>query len=357
MQKLKNEVLKIFMDLIKINSESGNENKVADFIIDYLKRIGVKVFKDNFGNVIAKTRGRGEPVILCAHMDTVWPGKDIKPMIKNGIIKSDGRTILGADDKAGIASILYAIKSLEGKKNRPTELVFTVKEEIGCVGAKNLDYKNLRAKKAIVIDSSSPCGCITLVSPNIFSFSGKIFGKMAHSRSPEEGISAINCFAEFIKNFKPGRVDRFCVSNIGVVTGGEGSNVICDDIFFKGEIRAINEKKIEKEIMRLKKILKKSCQKFAAKFKLEKVQEVKGYHYEKKDELVKFVSLGIERAGLKLTFEKRMGATDANVFCEKGIKALSIGHGRKNCHSVKENITIKNLAKTTKIILELCKFK
>jgi len=350
------EVVRVFLRLVKINSETGNEKKVADFIIDYLKNIKIKAKQDKIGNVIAKTKGRGEPIILSAHMDTVSPGKNIKPIIKNSVIRSDGRTILGADDKAGVAGILLAVKNLRKQKNvRPLELIFTVQEEIGCVGARNLVFENLKSKRAVIIDSSSRCGFITCGAPYIQSFLGKIIGKMAHSRAPEEGVNSINCFAEFIKMWKPGRISKYCVSNIGVVSGGRGGNVICDEINFVGEIRAIDKNIFKKQIGILEKKLKNCCKKFSAKYELKKMQEVVGYDYKKDSTLVETISKGIRRSGLKVAYEKRMGATDANVFCEKGIESLSIGYGREKCHSVKEKIKIADLVNIVRIIENIVK--
>lgn len=232
-------------------------------------------------------------------------------------------------------------------------MIFTVEEEIGCVGARNLVFNTIKSKKAIIVDSSSRCGFITIGAPFIQSFSGEIIGKMAHSRAPEEGINAINCFAEFVKMFRPGRISKYCVSNIGFVSGGRGGNVICDQINFVGEIRAIDNDVFRKRVIILKKILKNACRKFGAKYKLKMEESVVGYDHKKNSALVKMICNGIKKTGLKVSYEKRMGATDANVFCEKGIEALSIGYGREKCHSVKENIRVSDLVKIAGILENL----
>ncbi len=353
MTKQEKEVLKIFLELVKIDSESGNEKKVADFIIDFLKEINIKAKRDSYGNVIAKIRGRGESLILIAHMDIVAPGKGIKPKVVKGVVKSDGRTVLGADDKAGIASILFAIKNFNN--SRSVELVFTVEEEIGCKGAENLDYRMTESKQAVVIDSTAPVGYITVTSPFIFSFSGEILGKGGHARTPEEGVNAINIFAEFLNKFKPGRINENAVSNIGAVVGGNSSNVICDNVKFKGEIRAFDKKVLERERKRLKFILSKATRKNQARFKLKTERLVRGYNYKKSDNLIRFVAGGIKKAGFEVNYQKRMGGTDANVFCEKGIRALSIGHGRRNVHSIRESIAVSDLLGTAKVIGKLCR--
>ena len=123
----KNQIKKLFLDLVKIDSPSGHEQKVSDFIKKKAGQMGVKFEEDNYGNLIGYVKGKGKPILLCAHMDTVEPGRKIKPVIQGDVIKSAQETILGADDKAGITEILLTIDYLRKHKikHRPLEIIFT----------------------------------------------------------------------------------------------------------------------------------------------------------------------------------------------------------------------------------------
>jgi len=150
-----------FLRLVKIDSISREEKNLTDFLIQYLEDLGLKVRVDNAGekvnsnsgNIIACFRGnikQATPIMFSAHMDTVIPGKHILPICKRDRIVSSGKTILGADDKAAIA--LHIIKENHVSCG-DIEIVFSICEEIGLLGAKNLDLSSLNAQMAFVLDS------------------------------------------------------------------------------------------------------------------------------------------------------------------------------------------------------------
>jgi tripeptide aminopeptidase len=226
-------VVEEFLELVQISSHSGKEGTIARVLTKKLEALGLEVYTDDAGkrtggetgNIIAKLKGTtgGAAILFCCHMDTVTPGKGVKPVIKDGIIYSDGTTILGGDNKGGIAAVLEGIRSLK-EGNTPhgdVEVVFSIWEEGGLLGAKNLDYGKLKAKYGFVLDSGGSPGEIITVGPSQDQIKAKIHGRSAHAGvAPEEGISAIMIAARAIDNMKLLRIDEETTANIGVIRGG-----------------------------------------------------------------------------------------------------------------------------------------
>ena len=189
-----------FCELVRIDSPSDEEEEVAQYLTGRLERLGLSVARDAHGNVIASEEG-DNPLLLSAHMDTVEPGRGIKPRIQGHRIVSDGTTILGGDCKAGVAAILEGLEAVvdEGLTRRPVQVVFTRGEEIGIVGATNMDYSMILAKESVVFDGNGPVNTITGASPTYMSFDVTVKGRAAHAGvEPEKGLSAIRIATEII---------------------------------------------------------------------------------------------------------------------------------------------------------------
>ena len=217
----RDRLIRTFTDLVHIDSPSGEEAAIAEALTSRLTDLGFTVSRDAYGNVIASEPGDA-PVLLSAHMDTVEPGWGIKPIIDGDIIHTDQTTVLGGDCKAGIAVILEALESLrsDGAARRTVEIALTRQEEIGLVGAKNLDYSMLRAKQAVVFDGEGPVYHVTTGSPTYISLDIDITGRAAHAGvEPEKGISAIQIAAEMIVQMRLGRLDENTTFNVGLIEG------------------------------------------------------------------------------------------------------------------------------------------
>ncbi|MEA3307714.1 MAG: M20/M25/M40 family metallo-hydrolase, partial [Elusimicrobiota bacterium] len=229
----KKRMIKDFMKLVKIDSLSGREKNISLYLKKVLEKMGAKVSfdnagkktKGNTGNLIAKFKGtrKGKPFILSAHMDTVEPGENIKPILKSDRITSDGSTILGADCKSGIVIILEVIRVLQENKlpYPPIEVVFTVSEEVGLLGAKFLDYSKVKGKYGMIFDSERVLNQVTAYAPAANKIEIEVYGKAAHAGvAPESGISAIKVAANAISKMKLGRIDFETTANIGMINGG-----------------------------------------------------------------------------------------------------------------------------------------
>lgn len=354
----KKRIIKTFLDLIKIDSPSGHEKEVGDFVLKYCKKIGLKANEDHYGNIIAKAEGDGVPILLSAHIDTVEPGRNIKAEIKNGVIKSVGDTILGADDKAGVTAILEAVKYLKENKikHQALEIVFTREEELGVVGALNLNFKELKSKNGLVIDSSRPLGFITLASPFATIFEIKIKGKQAHAGSfPEKGVNAIQAAAKAISRLKVGRINKNTTNNFGKIRGGNATNIVPDEVFIAGEVRSLNLENVKKQMEIIKKFFKEECAKTGAKLFFNHKLVCDGYRFKKNDPFVKKIAACNKITKIKTVYGSSCGASDANIFISNKINAIDISYGGENPHSVQEKIKVSELVKLTEFVVNFIK--
>jgi tripeptide aminopeptidase len=345
---------KLFVQLTKIPSPSGKEVLLRNFLLIYFRKYSITCRTDRVGNLIAKLPGRGRPLILNSHLDTVNPCVGIKTQIKNGIIRSKGDTILGADDKAGVASILALITKLieEKLQHRPLELIFSVQEEVGCLGTKRLEYKLIRGRQAVVIDRSASVNSITLSASFINRVEIICRGRAAHIVRSNEGINAITILASFINQINK-KITKGSISSIGLINGGSVFNVVPEKAMAVGEIRALKRMNLKKELKRWQSLANQIAKKQGGKIILKSELLIQGYSIKKDNAFVKTVSKSIMRAGFSTVYSAALGASDANVFNQHGIVAIPIGQGRTGAHSLKEAIPIQAFIDTEKILINL----
>ncbi len=360
-------LIESFMELVKIDSVSREEKEVADFLIKKLKDLGLEVtvdqagekVKSNSGNIIARLKGsvkKATPIMFSAHMDTVVPGKKIKPICEGEKIVSSGETILGADDKAAIAALLEALQII--KENNilcgDIEIVFSICEEIGLEGAKNLDISSLNAQMGFVLDAGGQVGKIITTAPSQNSLQIIIYGKSAHAGSnPEEGINAIQVAGFALSRIKLGRIDEETTANIGIISGGKATNIVPDKVTLKGEVRSRNEEKLEKHTERLKKITEDTAQEFKAKAEVKINREYSCYNLSSDDQVLKISMKAAKDMGLQPELCPSGGGSDANVFNKKGFPSVVLAIGMEKVHTVDEYILIKNLKNAAEYVLSI----
>lgn len=363
----KKRLVESFMELVKIDSVSGEEKVVADFLVKKLKDLGLEVTvdkagekaKSNSGNIIARLKGsvkKAIPIMFSAHMDTVVPGKNIKPICDGEKVVSDGKTILGADDKAAIAALLEVLHIIK-ENNIPCgdiEIVFTICEEIGLHGAKNLDISDLNARMAFVLDCGGEVGEIISAAPSQNSLKMTIYGKSAHAGSnPEEGVNAIQVAGFALSRMKLGRIDEETTTNIGIISGGKATNIVPDKVILEGEVRSRNEEKLEKYTEQLKKIAEDTAQEFKAKAEIKINREYYCYNLSTDDQVVKIAMKAAKDMGLEPELHPSGGGSDANVFNKKGFPSVDLAIGMEKVHTVDENILVKNLKNTAEYVLSI----
>lgn len=367
----KKRLVKLFCDLAKIKSPSGYEDNVSFFVSQIMVKMGLSIQKDNYGNLIAKLPGLGEPIILCAHLDTVdiGHGTEIKPIIDKDIIRSDGTTILGADNKDFIAAIIETVSVIteKGLPHRPLEIVFTREEEAISKGAKMLDISLLNGKECLIADDASPLGKITQSAPFNEKFDITFLGKSAHVKNPEKGINAIQTAAKFICEIPLGKIDDFTTLNIAHIMGGpidvidkigfhtihdQLRNTVPDFARIFGKIRGSKKNKFETSLALIRKTCDKITKETGVKIEFSSTRLANGYYHNEKDPLIRRVISVFNSQEIEHSLYHSIGGSDANVLNERGIKTVVISSGENDSHTVSERITVKDLISLTDFIIK-----
>lgn len=269
----------LFLEMIQIYSPSKGEKDMADFIEAYLAKRGIQFQSDNAGegyggngrNIVAHIPGtkEGIPLGFAAHMDQIEPCRDVKAVIDGSIIRTDGTTTLGGDDKSGIAAILEALEDIleSGEEHRDIYLVFTFSEEISMQGTKHMDLSILPCKDLVIADATGNTGVIAYKAPAMEAIEVTVRGKKAHAGiEPEKGVNAICAAAKAIAQMHIGRIDAETTSNIGRIEGGGATNVVTDEAVFTAEIRSHSMEKLGEEVAHMEKCLKEAAEEMGASY-------------------------------------------------------------------------------------------
>ncbi len=342
----RDRLITTFTDLVRIDSPSGEEAAVADVLSTRLAALGFTVSRDAYGNVIATEPG-DSPILLSAHMDTVEPGRGIRPIIDGDIIHTDQSTVLGGDCKAGLSVILEALESLQldGAPRRPVEIALTREEEIGLVGAKNLDFSMLRAKEAVVFDGEGPAYQVTTGSPTYLAFDIDITGRAAHAGvEPEKGISAIQIAAEMIVQMRLGRLDENTTFNVGLIEGGSVRNAVPEHASLTGETRSHDPDALERVRSYLLNIVQDTQGRWTeATINCDLREQFIGYRLDESAGALARVKDTLTRLGMTPQMAVSGGGTDGNVFVLNGIEAVVVGAAMHDAHTVRESVKISEL--------------
>ncbi len=340
-------LVKTLIDLIQIDSPSGEEDAMDQEVSSRLEALGLKVSHDSYNNVIAKLAGQGPPVMLSAHLDTVEPGRGIKPVVDGGVLRSDGSTILGGDCKAGVAIVLEALTAAleSSRSHRAIEVVFTRHEEGGLVGAHHLDFSMVSAKEGIVFDGEGPPNRIILSAPSQNVVTAQITGRAAHAGlEPEKGISALLIAAEILGRLPLGRIDEETTANIGRLEGGLKRNIIPERAFLDGEFRSRSNEKLADLERKFRGVFDEVASRYPeAKIDLDIVNTYQAYQIEADSPAVAVIGRALAGMGLEPILESTGGGSDANVFIEKGITAIPVGIGVRDFHTTWETAVISEV--------------
>jgi len=352
-----------FMEMVKVSSLSLKEGNFASLLTAKLKAMGFEVYVDkagelaggDTGNVLSRLKGTvdKEPLLFCAHMDTVVPGDNIKPVVRDGVVYSDGSTVLGGDDKAGIAAILEAVRYLK-ENNIPhgdIEVAFTICEEGGMHGARNMDYSWLRSKQAFVLDSAGPVGNVIVQAPAQYRLLTTIKGKAAHAGvSPENGISAIQVAARAIEKMKLLRIDEDTTANVGKISGGSATNIVCDKVELAMEARSLIRSKVETQAKHMLECIEQACMEYGAEHETNQYLNYAEVNLPKDAAIVKLVEKAIRKIGLEPQLESTGGGSDTNVMSGKGLQAVTLSIGMSNVHTTSEYIAINDIEQTARLV-------
>jgi tripeptide aminopeptidase len=352
-------LLGTFWGLVTIPSPSGEEAKVAEAITRRLEALGPSVETDEAGNLLARLAGQEnnateESLMITAHMDTVVPCDQVNPVMREGVIYSDGTSILGADDKAGVAIILEVLAVLIESKmaHRPLEILFTVSEEKGLRGAKAFDVRRLRARMAIGLDAGGPQGAIVHSAPSQDSLAVEVHGRAAHAGvNPEGGIDAIRVAAEAIAAMPLGRIDAETTANIGVISGGRATNIVPDLVTLRGEARSRNRAKLEAQSKAMRQALEKAAAAHGATLDLQVKRMYDAYDLGADTPVICLVSAAMRGLGLEPRLVPTGGGSDGNVFNAAGLQMVQISVGMEEVHTLNEYVALDDMVTAAQVVL------
>jgi len=361
-------VVRLFQNLVSIYSPSYKERAVADYISNYVKAIGFLTYEDDTGRAIDGNAGNihvtipgnadGPCILFATHMDTVEPSEGIETVIEEGVIRSKGATILGADDKAGAAAMLElaSVLSLTAVPHGPIHMVFTVAEEVGLKGAKHLALEEICVDYAYVLDANGKVGRILIKAPYQDTFEVEYTGQAAHAGiAPELGINAIVAASKAISCMNLGRIDDETTANVGVIEGGRAGNIVPDKAKFIIEARSLSLEKLEVQSKHMLECVKAGADEIGAKVDIKHFRPYYGYSVSEDEPIVKRTMEAMVRLGIEPTLEQTGGGSDTNVFNSKGIKAVNLSMGAEDVHTEDEYVPVSELANLSRLLLELVK--
>ena len=362
----KERLVNQFFEFVQIDSETGSERAMGERLVKECRELGLEVLTDNAGetfgsdgfNVFAKLPGtmEGEPYLLSAHMDTVKPGRGIRPFIEDGVIKSGEDTILGWDDKAGICGILEAVRSIleEGKPHRAAEIVFSIGEEGGMRGAKAFDTSVLQSRRGYIFDSSGDVGKIIVGAPGQSKVSADVIGKRAHAGlAPEQGISAIQVMAKAVAKMNLLRIDEETTCNIGEIHAEFATNIVPDRCHIFAEVRSRNLDKLNAQVKHMEQCLREACEEAGASLEFNPYTNYISYKVPEDSDTVKNLLASFGRLGITPVTALGGGGSDANIYNRKGIECVVLGTGMTKVHTTEETITVENLYRTALLAEDL----
>lgn len=353
----------LFLELAKINGPSTKEQLVADYLNKALPELGFtiefdeahKKYDGEVGNLVAWREGTDPSIpslFFSTHMDTVLPTKKLEPIIKDGVIYSDGTTILGADDRAALASYLEAIRAVidSGVPHGPIEFLLTVNEQKGLVGAKYMDYSKVKSKAGYIFDSSGDVGQIILKGPYSSRIWMEVEGNAAHiALNAEEGNNAFLIAAQGLLNMKLGTIDEETVANIGIIKGGELTSIIPGTVTVGGEVRSYSKEKLDQQLKHMEYEMQVAAEKNGGKVTVEIEKKYSGFDIPEDHILTKTVESAAQNINVRSYLTETLGGADTNMLNENGLTCITLGNGLQNIHSFREYITVENLVNTGRL--------
>ena len=355
-----------FCEFVCIDSLSGQELKLAMLLIERLRDIGLAAHFDEAGKPIDGQIGNlwatipasadGLPAIMLnAHMDTVKPGCGIHPRREGDIISSRDDTVLGADDKAGLAIILAVARKLveEQPPHGDIHVLFTIAEETGLTGAKNIDYDSFHADYALVLDGGQDFGIYT-AAPSAVRMIYTVNGKAAHSGvCPEKGINAIQAAAIAVAEMKLGRIDERTTANVGIISGGQARNIVPPSCTVQAEARSHDMDKLNAQVAHMRSCMETACEQVGAELEIEETESYHAFDLPDDHPLVAAVLEVAREMGHDAETLRGGGGSDANIFNERGIPAIIMPTGAADAHTLDESLDITRAAGSAEFLYEV----
>lgn len=360
-------LVQTFLHLARQNTPPRHEKAASEIACQMLQEIGFACEYDdagekvggNVGNLVAFKKGtvtHAPPIFFSAHFDTVEPTPGLEPIVEGDVIRSDGNTIVGADDKCGMAPILEAMRLLH-EQNIPhgdIQLLLTICEEIGLVGAKHMDPGRIKAKYGFVLDAGPPVGSCVYSAPSQDIFEVYIHGRPAHAGAqPEDGVSAIAVAARAIARMKLGRVDPETTANVGIIEGGNATNIIPAECYLKCEARSRNPAKLDKQRDAMLAAFHEEADQAGATVEVKMNRAYEHYELAMDSPVLQIAEAATEHAGLEFLLRVTGGGADSNIFNEFGVPTTVLGCGMVNIHRHDEYCTISDMVRSTQLVVAI----
>jgi tripeptide aminopeptidase len=346
----------LFMEMARIESGSENEAAMCEFVAKQLRELGAetviideasKQIGGTGGNVFARFTGtvNAPPLLLNAHVDTVYSTEGIQLIRDETEIRTDGKTILGADNKAGVAIILEVLRTLKERNlpHPPLEVVFTIREEKGLLGAKAFDTTQLRARTGLVVDGREDPSALFVQSPTHWKWEVVFLGKAAHAGAePEKGRNAIAMAAKAIAQMEWGRLDAETTANVGVIEGGQAMNVVPERVKLVGEFRSFDPARVQALRERWQAICEQVARESDGSAEVQFSQTFEAVRLPEDAPIVRAAIAGLKTVGIEARLERTGGGSDANAFALKGIQCLVFPTGADRIHTPQERLLLRN---------------
>lgn len=362
----KKRMLEEFLELVQIDSPSGREGRIKEVLMRKLSDLGFEVHEDDAGrktqgeagNLIGRIKGtlEGPSIFFCAHMDTVQPGTGIKPIVEGDLVKSSGDTVLGGDDKAGIVVLLEALRLLGEKEmpHPPLEVLFTVSEEQGLMGAKHLDFSRLSSTMGYVLDTVGDIGTVVIQGPAQNEIEIEIKGRAAHAGiNPEEGLNAICLAAHAIEGLSVGRIDEATTCNLGVIMGGQARNIVPERVVIKGEARSLVPEKLEQITEEMARIFRERVEEKGGQVTFTSLPLYPAFQLREDEKVVTLAVRAAESLGLRPKLIRSGGGSDANILNSQGFRAANLAVGMRSVHTTEEYVVLGEMVDAVCLILKI----
>ena len=347
-----------FIRFCEIESPSGREREMADALTADLRGLGLDVKEDAAGNLLARIAAAEDAptVLLCAHMDTVPLDGPVEVVSENGLLTNRHDAILGADNKAAIATIMGAARRiLRGEKpGAGVELLFTTGEEQALQGAKALDMSRLSADFGFVFDHASPIGEIVLASPTYYSVEGRFRGQAAHAGiRPEAGHNAIAAAARAIAAIQIGRLDAETTANVGRIQGGTAANVVAERCFVELETRSLDAERAGQVVTEMVDALGEAASDSECDVETSVERLFRGYRLARTAPAVEVAAAALADNGIEPAYITTGGGSDANVFIPAGLPVVNLANGTERNHQPDESVTREALETMLEVTVSL----
>lgn len=352
-----------FLELLEFNAPPGEEREVSRYCGEALQELGFVCQRDAAGNLLAQKAGSvvdAPRIFFSAHLDTVEPTAGLVVREVDGVFHTSGQTILGADDRAGLAEILEGLRALDesGLPHGDLQVIFSTREEIGLVGARALSPLVIAGSLGFVFDTSGRTGAIITAAPTHETFTATFRGRAAHAGAfPEKGISAIRMAARAVDRMSLGRIDPETTANAGTLHGGTADNVVAAEAVLTLEARSRSLPSLEAQAQHMRDCLEEAAAFFGGEVEIDQRREYQGYTWSPEDLPVRIAADAWRRVatadGREPELRPTGGGSDASVFNARGVPTVVLSCGYLDAHTTKERIALQDLVEGAEWVVRI----